>query len=63
MPNPYKVYQKNQGPGWLKQLDKYVETSPSNDLRIKDAETTVRNHGGDRTLVDEASYVEKKGRK
>ena len=63
MPNPYKVYQKNQGPGWLgRTLDKYVETPKSNDLKIKDAAVTVRNHGGNDKLVKKATQVEGRAR-
>ena len=58
MPNPYKVYQKNQGPGWVKGLDKYIETPPSDPTKIVDAAATVRNHGGDKKLVEKATYVE-----
>ena len=61
MPNPYKVYQKNQGPGWLQPtLGKYVETPENNNLKIKDAAVTVRNHGGNEKLVKKATLVEGK---
>ena len=60
MPNPYKIYDRNQGPEWLKGLQKYVVTPESNDVSKKDNEATVRNHGGDRKLIDEATDVEGK---
>jgi len=58
MPNPYKAYQKNQGPGWLKGLDKYIELPDNTAVKALDAKTTVRNQGGDEKLIAKASYVE-----
>lgn len=59
-----KVYAKNQGPNWLKGLDKYIEpVAPTNEARKKDAEATARNHGGERNLIDDATYVDRKGSK
>ena len=60
MANPYKAYQKNQGPGWLSGLDKYIETPESNPTKAADAKVTVRNHGGNEVLIKKATYVEGK---
>ena len=60
MPNPYKVYQKNQGPNWLGQLDKYIETPKNNATKILDATVTERNHGGNEKLIKKATQVEGK---
>jgi hypothetical protein len=62
MPNPYKAYAKNQGPVWLKKLEKYVEPPASNPYTKLDDAALERNHGGDRKLIDEATYVEGKGK-
>jgi hypothetical protein len=62
MTNPYKIYDKNQGPGWLKQLDKYIVPPESDPYRRLDNEATKRNFGGDRAAIDEATYVGKKGK-
>ena len=60
MPNPFKVYAKNQGPGWLKGLQKYVETPANSETKRADAKATARNHGGDEKLIRKATYVEGK---
>jgi hypothetical protein len=62
MPNPFKIYDKNKGPAWLKQLDKYVEVPERNPYRKLDNAALEKNHGGDRKLIDEATYVEGKGK-
>ena len=59
MAYPVKVYPKNKGPGWLKGLDKYIEPPESNPYKKLDNAATETNHGGDRKLIDEATYVEK----
>jgi hypothetical protein len=58
MSNPYKAYQKNQAPDWLKGLDKYVVVPDDNEAVIRDVKTTVRNHGGDEKLMEKDAYVE-----
>ncbi len=58
MSNPYKVYQKNQGPGWLKGLDKYVEPPDNNAAKARDAKVTARNHSGDEKLIARSTYIE-----
>jgi hypothetical protein len=62
MPNPYKIYDKNNGPKWLDGLQKYVVKPASEDCEKRDNAATVRYSGGDRSAIDEATYVEK-GRK
>ena len=59
MAYPVKVYPKNKGPKWLSGLDKYIETPKSDPIKRADAKATVENHGGDRQVIDEATYVEK----
>lgn len=59
MPNPYKVYDKNKGPKWLAGLQKYVVKPASSEVNKKETEATVRYSGGDRSAIDEATYVEK----
>jgi hypothetical protein len=59
MPNPYKIYDRNQGPPWLKQLDKYIEVPESNPYKILDNEAVIRNRGGGREILDKATYVER----
>jgi hypothetical protein len=60
MANPYKIYDRNQGPGWLKGLAKYVGLNTSNlEARAKDTAATIRNQGGDAQAINEASYVPK----
>ena len=54
--NPYKVYQKNQGPAWLKGLDKYIEPQDNQPAKTKDAVVTARNHGGDEKMIARATY-------
>ena len=59
MAHPYSVYRPGQGNGWLKSLDKYIETPKNAPTKAVDAEVTLRNHGGDKEATDEASYVDK----
>ena len=60
MSNPYKIYDRNQGPPWLKQLDKYIETPKNNATKILDATVAERNHGGNEKLIKKATYAEGK---
>ena len=58
MANPYKIYDRNQGPAWLKQLDKYVGVNNSNlEARARDTDAALRNHDGDPKAKKEATYV------
>ena len=59
MAYPVKVYPKNQGPQWLGRLQKYVENPKSDPYARLDNEALERNQGGDRTAIDDATYVEK----
>lgn len=60
MSHPYKAYQRNQGPAWLGQLDKYVEQQISNlSTKVKDAKVVQTNYGGDEKLIKQATYVAK----
>jgi len=56
MPNPYKIYDRNQGPPWLKQLDKYIEKPDNQAEKKTDAVVAQRNHGGDGKQRELASY-------
>lgn len=58
MANPYKIYDRNQGPGWLKQLDKYIGVNNANlEARSRDTDATIRNYDGDEKEVKTATYV------
>mgnify|MGYP001566277174 CR=1 FL=1 len=52
---PYDAYRPGQGAPYLKGLKKYVEKPASDAVRKKDNEATVRNFGGDRAAIDEAT--------
>lgn len=60
MSNPYKIYDKNLGPKWLKSLDPYINKTTSNvEARKRDTAVTKRNHVNqpENSPIDEASYV------
>lgn len=59
MPNPYKIYQANQGPQWLRGLDQYIEPQDNTATKVKDVKATERNHGGDEKLIKQATSVAK----
>lgn len=52
---PYDPYRTGQGGKFIKGLQKYVEKPASDAVRKKDNEATVRNFGGDRAAIDEAT--------
>ncbi len=60
MPFPFDAYRVGQGGQFIRGLQKYVVKPANNELKKKDNEATVRNHGGDRATIDEATYVEGK---
>lgn len=67
MPNPMKIYTKNQGPAWLSQLDKYVEQPLAHDniaTKKVDVSATMRNHGDNQSAreVKNATFVGKGGK-
>jgi hypothetical protein len=59
MAYPVKVYPKNKGPAWLKGLDQFIEKPASEEVNARDCEATVRNHGGNKTAIDDDAYLGK----
>ncbi len=56
---PYDAYRPGQGGHLIKGLKKYVVNPASDPVKKKDNEATVRNLGGDKAAINEATYVGK----
>ena len=56
MANPYKIYEKNQGPKWLDGLQKYVVPPDHQEDKTRDATVTARNHDSDPEQTQLAAY-------
>lgn len=50
MAHPYKSAAHTKDPGWIKNLNKYVEKA-----KVDDVDVVIRNYGGDKTETMQAA--------